>query len=339
MHRARVDESAIVMKLLSARTEWLRQRGSDQWTTRDPLPPMARAIAAGETWLLYDDDDAIATMSMTTTADPDFWTDEERDTPTLYLSKLATRLDRAGTGLGALLVDCATRYAADRGVSTIRWDVWRSNTDLQAYYRNIGAQHVRTVTVPGRWSGALFELAYVDRRPPVRIVAPQTVLTELPCTRVSRYVDAGRGWAQLEPQLSHWLITPELRVPDLSSPDATEPEPLPISDDRFGPVLYNAGHGWRLHGGFCSHPIHWSAHSEVQPGQVYRIRRVPESERVVIIGDLLPSHETSPGPWSVLASGDWGGSAEQAKSAPGDALLADVATRPDFLRHYEGDDE
>jgi hypothetical protein len=48
--------------------------------------------------------------------------------------------------------------AAQTGLDFVRWDAWRTNSRLQDYYRSIGARHVRTVDVAGRWSGALFEL-------------------------------------------------------------------------------------------------------------------------------------------------------------------------------------
>ena len=35
IHRARPSELDAVMRLLNARIQWLRDRGSDQWSTRD----------------------------------------------------------------------------------------------------------------------------------------------------------------------------------------------------------------------------------------------------------------------------------------------------------------
>jgi hypothetical protein len=54
-------------------------------------------------------------------------------------------------------------HASKSGRDIVRWDAWRTNPQLQDYYRSIGAQHLRTVDVADRWSGALFEVpAKVD---------------------------------------------------------------------------------------------------------------------------------------------------------------------------------
>src|SRR3990170_1014573 len=104
--------------------------------------------------------------------------------PALYLSKLATRPAVGGQGLGALLVECANHYANARGISRLRWDVWRTNANLQTYYKRLGAQHVRTVEVPNRSSGALFEWAFRVRNIPadVNVDAPSRVLTDVRST-------------------------------------------------------------------------------------------------------------------------------------------------------------
>jgi hypothetical protein len=40
----------------------------------------------------------------------------------------------------------------------LRWDVWRTNVQLQAYYQSLGATLVRTVEAAGIPSGALFQM-------------------------------------------------------------------------------------------------------------------------------------------------------------------------------------
>lgn len=163
MRRAAAEDLPAVMSLLDARTQWLRARDTDQWSTRAFQPVMEGAIERGETWLLCEDGQAVATLTMNTTADPDFWTHDEQTTPAFYLSKLATSLDHKGRGLGALLIDWAAGYACEHGILWLRWDVWRTNVELQNYYRSIGATPLRVVNIPGRYSGALFELSATPR--------------------------------------------------------------------------------------------------------------------------------------------------------------------------------
>lgn len=118
---------------------------------------MINNINRRETWLLFDHSEAIGTASISTDGDPDFWSPAELAEPALYLGKMASSLNRSGEGIGALMVLWARDWAARHGFSFLRWDVWRTNPELQDYYRRLGATHVRTVEVADRWSGALFQ--------------------------------------------------------------------------------------------------------------------------------------------------------------------------------------
>lgn len=160
MHPAAPEELPDVMTLIDERRRWLRERGIDQWNVgREFKTRMANAIDRHEVWLLRDDGAPLATLTMTPKGDPDFWTSDELQEPALYLGKMATTVERGGQGLGALLLSWARDRAARCGFNVLRWDVWKTNTNLLRYYCSAGARHIRTVDVPGRWSGALFELS------------------------------------------------------------------------------------------------------------------------------------------------------------------------------------
>ncbi|MGB6161277.1 MAG: GNAT family N-acetyltransferase [Pseudonocardiaceae bacterium] len=159
MRRASVADLPAVMALLDERTRWLHERGSKQWNTgRDFETLIGDAIGRRNTWLLRDDDASLATLTLTSDGDTDFWTPEELREPALYLGKMASALRRSGEGLGSLMLSWAQDWAARSGFDSLRWDVWRTNNQLQDYYRSIGGRYVRTVQVAGRWSGALFEI-------------------------------------------------------------------------------------------------------------------------------------------------------------------------------------
>jgi len=116
------------------------------------------SIGRRNTWLLRDDGASIATLTLTSDGDPDFWTPDELREPALYLGKMASAVRRSGEGLGSLMLSWAQDWTARSGFDSLRWDVWRTNEQLQNYYRSIGGRYVRTVHVAGRWSGALFEI-------------------------------------------------------------------------------------------------------------------------------------------------------------------------------------
>jgi hypothetical protein len=156
---AQAEDLGAVMALLEARIRWLRDLGSDQWSTGSTFRNrLTNHIERRETWLLEDEGEPVATMTVGTDGDADFWTPEELRERAIYVSKMASKIDRKGTGLGALLIRWIQDHAARTGLDLVRWDAWRTNSRLQDYYRSIGARHIRTVDVAGRWSGALFEL-------------------------------------------------------------------------------------------------------------------------------------------------------------------------------------
>lgn len=159
VRQAGADELGTVMALLKERIEWLRARGSDQWSTweswRVKIHP---ALEGGNVWLLLDGADPVGTISVEFQGDRDFWDQEECAEPAAYLSKLAIRLDHAGQELGVLLTDWASDYAYRRGCKFVRLDAWKTNEGLHAYYVDRGWKHLRTVDAPGRNSGSLFQL-------------------------------------------------------------------------------------------------------------------------------------------------------------------------------------
>ncbi|MBV8540296.1 MAG: GNAT family N-acetyltransferase [Pseudonocardiales bacterium] len=159
MHRADAADLPEVMALLDERMRWLRERGNEQWNTgRNFETRIVDAIGRRDTWLLRDDGSSIATLTLTSEGDPDFWTPEELKEPALYLGKMASAVRRRGEGLGSLMVSWAQDWAARSDFGLLRWDVWRTNERLQDYYRSVGGRYIRTVQVAHRWSGALFQI-------------------------------------------------------------------------------------------------------------------------------------------------------------------------------------
>jgi hypothetical protein len=159
MRQATSADLDTVLGILQERIEWLHERGNDQWNQgKDFRDGLAGRIARGQTWLAEDDGEPIATVTIRRYANPAFWTPEELQDRALYASKTATTLARSGAGLAAMLMRWVQTRAAEREMTYMRWDVWRTNLQLQAYYQSLGATLVRTVEAEGKPSGALFQV-------------------------------------------------------------------------------------------------------------------------------------------------------------------------------------
>jgi GNAT superfamily N-acetyltransferase len=144
-----------VEALLAEASEWLASRGIS-WL-RDGPGPVPERIARGEVWAVRTQPDSplIATVSIDEVPDPELWGAQPPDA--LYVHRMTVTRTQAGQGIGALLLDFAADYTARVRRTWVRLDTNKSNTRLQAYYAANGFRHVRTVDLPHRISGALFE--------------------------------------------------------------------------------------------------------------------------------------------------------------------------------------
>lgn len=156
------DLDAVVALRIEAE-EWLHAAGIRQWVDRARgLKNIRDGIAARTTYVVEDGGEVVASLTLAG-PDRDFWTDDDDPDSALYLYKFMIGRSRRGSGLGDVLLDWACAEAEQRGRRWLRLDCWRENKALQQYYLQRGFEHVRTVEVPGRGSGALFQRA-ADRR-------------------------------------------------------------------------------------------------------------------------------------------------------------------------------
>jgi GNAT superfamily N-acetyltransferase len=159
----RKAEPADLPALLALRqeiVEWLASKGLDQWQPGSPgrwTPGgVAASIDAGTVWVIYDGDQLAATITIDDYADPDFWTEEERAEPALYLHRMMVARAYAGSGLGSDLVRLAQEQALEMGVTVLRLDAWRDSLKLHRWYVCNGFNLLRIADREGRGSGALF---------------------------------------------------------------------------------------------------------------------------------------------------------------------------------------
>lgn len=298
MRRADPYELDAVMSLIDARISWLKNRGTDQWSTLAFRPRMANAIANGETWLIWEGSTPVATGSITTVGFADFWTEQERREPALYLSKIATSLDHQGQGLGELFISSAYTYALRRGIPRLRWDVWRSNQALQRYYSSLeGVKYLRTVDVPPWNTGALFEMAFCPERDLQELIAIDDHILPLATLNSTIRRQYDLGYETDDPYrnapIPAFHTVTGLYAPPLSSEAAQASEELSIPcGGWYGVLLYDAGSGWQLHKSW-SHPItRWDNPPRVlRSGLPYTIGHEPgwpdrRACRIVLLGDL-----------------------------------------------------
>lgn len=165
--RARLDDVEVIMSWRRERVAWLSARGEDQWSVPLPRSAVAATVAAGQTWLVWDGDDPVATITLSGWPDveglwkPSFdsedalWYPEDNPADALYAAKMMTPLSLAGTGLGTEMLAWAGGRAFDAGLQWLRLDAWTSNPRLHDYYRRLGFRMVRMVET--RVSGACFQ--------------------------------------------------------------------------------------------------------------------------------------------------------------------------------------
>ena len=161
-----------VSGLVRGAAEWLRtSKNTDQWAK--PWPDRIRQrermlndLLKGKTWLVWDGETAVATITVDTDEPVDLneqpvWPERERRRSALYVRRVVVARDYAGCGLGAALLDWAAHVAKrDHQAALIRIDVWTTNQELHAYYE--GQSFVRLpdrdpASLPDYPSQMLFE--------------------------------------------------------------------------------------------------------------------------------------------------------------------------------------
>jgi len=147
-----------ILAMRRERAAWLAEQGESQWAIPWPRSAVAATVMSGQTWMLWDGDDRIGTLTLSAWSETDdlwrisatkgpHWTVGGADDPSdaFYLSKLIIWRRRSGQGLGAELIDWAAGRAYAAGLTWLRLDAWTTNTRLHQYYLHLGFSHVRTI--------------------------------------------------------------------------------------------------------------------------------------------------------------------------------------------------
>ncbi|WP_432248857.1 GNAT family N-acetyltransferase [Streptomyces sanyensis] len=153
----RPDELSTVEALLREASTWLASRGIDQWQYPPHRERISAALEQEVCFIAFDDGEPIATIQVDDFADPEFWTPDDQPETALYVHRMAVRRNAAGGGVGGALLDWASQRAAAQGKRWLRLDAWKDNEGLHRFYKNAGFTLLRTVDLPHRRSGALFQ--------------------------------------------------------------------------------------------------------------------------------------------------------------------------------------
>ncbi|MDP9845852.1 GNAT family N-acetyltransferase [Streptosporangium lutulentum] len=181
LRRATNGDLQGVLALLAETAGWLNGRGVRQWPVGGfPAERISPLIAEGVLYLLdgeRGEERPAATIALDGHADPEFWAPEDGPGTALYVHKLSVARGYSGRGLGEALLDWAGLRVLATGRRWLRLDCSKDNPRLQDYYRGQRFAHLRTVDLPHRASGALFqragglrgraseaEVPFVDRR-------------------------------------------------------------------------------------------------------------------------------------------------------------------------------
>lgn len=157
IHLATRDDLADVLQLLNAAASWLHSRGLDQWPHGFSAERIGPMVDRGEVFIARDDTTPAATVTISPDGDSDFWTPAELAESAHYIAKLAVSRDYTGGGLGELLLRWTVDHAARQDMKWVRLDAWKTNAGLHDFYRRAGWTYLRTVDLPHRKSGALFQ--------------------------------------------------------------------------------------------------------------------------------------------------------------------------------------
>ncbi len=152
------DDLQAVLDLFREASRWLAGKGIDQWQWEPRVEQVHRDIEQGNVFVGEDDSGRIiATLTVDTFADPDFWWPEDDPDGALYVHRMIVARDHASLGIGDELTRWVEQFAGALGYNYVRLDCYRSNTGLHRYYKAHGWTHVRTVDAPWRPSGTLFQ--------------------------------------------------------------------------------------------------------------------------------------------------------------------------------------
>ncbi|MFD7499953.1 GNAT family N-acetyltransferase [Streptomyces sp. NPDC059850] len=156
-------EADLIASMWAEASQWLKSRGLDQWQYPADAEKIARDIERGNAYVAHrvrnhqNAIEYVGTITVDNFADPEFWTAHDNPDEALYGHRIITLPELRGQAVGLTLLDWASVKAEEEGKKWFRVDAWKTNAELGSYYERQGFEHVRTVDLPHRRSGALYQ--------------------------------------------------------------------------------------------------------------------------------------------------------------------------------------
>ncbi|MEU6221281.1 GNAT family N-acetyltransferase [Streptomyces sp. NPDC047022] len=151
------SEVDVIASMWAEAGRWLNSKGIDQWQYPANTGKIFRDIEHGYVYIMEDGPETLGTITVDEFADPEFWASGDGPDAALYAHRIIVRPVFGGASLGSSMLDWAAQKAKVMGKVWLRIDAWKTNATLGRYYESQGFTHVRTVDLPHRRSGALYQ--------------------------------------------------------------------------------------------------------------------------------------------------------------------------------------
>lgn len=129
-----------VTDLLSEAAAWTAAIGFPNWRVPFPREVVASGVARRDLYVadldVGEDDHSIVAALTLQWSDEFFWGEQPDDAG--YVHRLVVRRDRAGTGIGAALIDWASERVRTTGRTRLRLDASADNLPLSSFYERLG---------------------------------------------------------------------------------------------------------------------------------------------------------------------------------------------------------
>ncbi|MGI5481957.1 GNAT family N-acetyltransferase [Streptomyces lavendofoliae] len=151
------SEVEVITSMWDEAAEWLKAQGVNQWQYPANKEKIARDIDLVHAYVARRHGEYLGTITVDEFADPEFWSPSDVPGSALYAHRMIVRRAVETPALGTALLNWASEKAALLGKTWLRVDAWKTNAKLGSYYESQGFEHVRTVDLPHRKSGALYQ--------------------------------------------------------------------------------------------------------------------------------------------------------------------------------------
>lgn len=146
VYQAKPEDTEAVLQLLIQTAEWLKSKGSTQWSgllKGEDSHQTPEAIKRGEVYLFRQGNrlaGMVMLMQQASAWDRELWGEEGHE-QSIYLHRLNINREVAGKNLGEAIVDWAGSGIHFEGKDRIRLDCIANNPKLNAFYLSCGYEH------------------------------------------------------------------------------------------------------------------------------------------------------------------------------------------------------